>query len=83
MCEVVGLPLCFVSVFGYLEGGGHYSGIVDQAVKSAFFGKNELGCGYHCGEGEVVDFQEGYVSLRIECFDAGDGDGALSDRSST
>ena len=35
--EVVGLPLCFVSVFAHLERGGHYASVIDQAMEDGFF----------------------------------------------
>lgn len=44
MGEVVGLPLCFVSVFGDFEGLGHDTGVVNQTMQGALLGEEEFGC---------------------------------------
>ena len=42
--EVVGLPLGFVAVLGFLEGDGHDSGVVNEDIKTAKVLGNALSC---------------------------------------
>ena len=67
--EVVGLPLGFVAVLGFLEGDGHDSGVVDEAVEFFLFGSEFFCCGHDGGEVHVIEDEEVDVCIGDGSFD--------------
>jgi hypothetical protein len=73
VCDVIGLPLCFVSIVCHLERCGHDPSVIDQAMEGCLCREKALFCVNYAGKREVVDLQECDVCTWVKIFDARNG----------
>lgn len=63
MCDIVDLPVSFVTVLCKFERGGHNACVVHQTVQRCFLGHEKIGCSHDSGQGHVIHNQ--YAEVRV------------------